>query len=190
MKRIILLVLMFSLFLLCSCRDSTTEISALRADMSALMDEVAELRNENSELKETLTNVTSSLDEIMLKIESSDNHPVFPDDSNANLPESITNEQNTEIVSDYMPAIPTQPLTEQQPEKPAVSAVQSPIIQESAPIESAPVIETTSANKIYITATGTKYHYSSTCNKGTYFESTLEEALAKGLTPCKKCAGG
>ena len=43
---------------------------------------------------------------------------------------------------------------------------------------------------IYITPTGTRYHYDSHCNGGTYIPSTLEEALARGLTPCKKCAGG
>lgn len=42
-------------------------------------------------------------------------------------------------------------------------------------------------HKIYITKTGKRYHYDNTCNGGKYFESTLEEALAKGLTPCNKC---
>ena len=42
-------------------------------------------------------------------------------------------------------------------------------------------------HKIYITKTGKRYHYDNTCDGGKYFESTLEEALAKGLTPCNKC---
>ncbi|WP_312045022.1 copper amine oxidase N-terminal domain-containing protein [Anaerotignum sp.] len=41
---------------------------------------------------------------------------------------------------------------------------------------------------VYITRTGKKYHFDSNCNGGTYFESTMENALAKGLTPCLKCA--
>lgn len=40
---------------------------------------------------------------------------------------------------------------------------------------------------IYVTETGKRYHYSSSCNGGTYYESTLEEALARDLTPCDKC---
>ncbi|WMI82063.1 copper amine oxidase N-terminal domain-containing protein [Anaerotignum sp. MB30-C6] len=40
---------------------------------------------------------------------------------------------------------------------------------------------------VYITRTGKKYHYDSTCNGGNYFSSTLDEALAMGLTPCSKC---
>lgn len=41
--------------------------------------------------------------------------------------------------------------------------------------------------QIYITRTGKRYHYDNSCNGGTYFESTLEEAKRKGLTPCNKC---
>lgn len=40
---------------------------------------------------------------------------------------------------------------------------------------------------IYVTRTGQRYHYNPNCNGGTYYESTLEEAQARGLTPCKKC---
>ena len=43
---------------------------------------------------------------------------------------------------------------------------------------------------VYITPTGKRYHYDNNCNGGTYIPSTMDEALAKGLTPCKKCAGG
>ena len=42
---------------------------------------------------------------------------------------------------------------------------------------------------IYVTRTGKKYHYDPHCNGGTYYESTLEEALARGLTACEKCVG-
>lgn len=40
---------------------------------------------------------------------------------------------------------------------------------------------------VYITKTGKRYHYDGTCNGGTYYESTLSEALGKGLTACEKC---
>lgn len=40
---------------------------------------------------------------------------------------------------------------------------------------------------VYITETGKRYHYDSNCNGGTYYASTLEEALSLGLTPCEKC---
>lgn len=47
--------------------------------------------------------------------------------------------------------------------------------------------EPTTGHKIYVTKTGKRYHYDPNCNGGTYYESTLEEALACGLTPCEKC---
>ena len=42
---------------------------------------------------------------------------------------------------------------------------------------------------VYVTPTGKRYHYSSSCNGGSYSPSTLDDALARGLTPCKKCIG-
>lgn len=40
---------------------------------------------------------------------------------------------------------------------------------------------------VYITRTGKKYHYSSTCNGGKYFPVKIEDALKKGMKPCIKC---
>lgn len=40
---------------------------------------------------------------------------------------------------------------------------------------------------IYVTKTGKRYHFSETCNAGTYYEATLAEAMGRGLTPCDKC---
>lgn len=42
-------------------------------------------------------------------------------------------------------------------------------------------------HKIYVTKTGKRYHYDPSCNGGTYYESTLAQAEARGLTPCQKC---
>lgn len=43
--------------------------------------------------------------------------------------------------------------------------------------------------QVYVTPTGKKYHYDSSCNGGNYSPSTLREAQDRGLTPCKKCVG-
>lgn len=40
---------------------------------------------------------------------------------------------------------------------------------------------------VYITRTGKRYHFNSSCNGGTYYASTLQDALSRGLTPCEKC---
>lgn len=42
---------------------------------------------------------------------------------------------------------------------------------------------------VYVTKSGKRYHYSSSCNGGTYYESTLEQAQKRHLTPCEKCVG-
>ena len=40
---------------------------------------------------------------------------------------------------------------------------------------------------VYITKSGTKYHYSYTCGGNEYYKCTIEQALDRGLSPCKKC---
>lgn len=82
------------------------------------------------------------------------------------------------------------------PEAPAQSV---PAVQ-PAPVTPAPQTGTTtspsvqtqetkpSGDIVYITRTGKRYHYSSSCNGGTYYESTLSQAKQRGLTPCQKCA--
>ncbi len=40
---------------------------------------------------------------------------------------------------------------------------------------------------VYITPTGSKYHYENPCGNGSYSPISLSEAKAMGLTACKKC---
>jgi hypothetical protein len=40
---------------------------------------------------------------------------------------------------------------------------------------------------VYITRTGSKYHYDATCNGGTYWPVPMETAIGMGLNPCEKC---
>ncbi|MPM86746.1 hypothetical protein SDC9_133837 [bioreactor metagenome] len=61
--------------------------------------------------------------------------------------------------------------------------------EQKAASETVRVTNTQKSNgrTIYVTPTGKRYHYDDSCNGGHYTESTLEEALSRGLTPCKKC---
>jgi uncharacterized protein YjdB len=46
----------------------------------------------------------------------------------------------------------------------------------------------TNSTKVYITATGSKYHRKAKCgNTKTSWQVTLSEAKSEGYTPCKKC---
>lgn len=55
--------------------------------------------------------------------------------------------------------------------------------------ENTTVVLTTpqSEHAIFITRTGSKYHYDNSCNGGTYWEVPLSTALGFGLKPCDKC---
>lgn len=73
-----------------------------------------------------------------------------------------------------------QPVEEPSPEEPPVEEAPQPELEpEPEPEPQGPMV--------YITKTGKRYHYSNSCNGGTYYASTLEEALRRGLTPCQKC---
>lgn len=88
---------------------------------------------------------------------------------------------------------PAQPAASQTPaETPAADPAPSPEPEpEPTPEpEPAPAENQANARTVYITPTGSKYHYDNSCNGGTYIPSTLAEAQSMGLTPCKKCAGG
>lgn len=55
--------------------------------------------------------------------------------------------------------------------------------------EPAPAPAQKNEKTVYVTKTGKRYHYDSSCNGGTYYPSTLTEAQNRGLTPCQKCVG-
>ncbi len=44
------------------------------------------------------------------------------------------------------------------------------------------------ADIVYITPTGTKYHFRASCAGKSAIEKNLTEALADGYAPCKRCA--
>lgn len=52
--------------------------------------------------------------------------------------------------------------------------------------EAAHAAEAPASEMVLVTPTGKKYH-NHVCGNGTYTESTLDAALARGLTPCAKC---
>ncbi len=190
MKKFVLfltfLVLSFSL---CSCNDNTTEVSALKADVLALLEDVSELKAQNEELKATIQSMNEQIQSlsqlVSLSIESSQNTSYDTTDvvPAANAP---NNEPVNEDSNDFE-ALESSP--------PSFAPVQSDSPSTSTEPETSTsqnTVETYSEDTmtVFITASGSRYHYSSNCGSGTYFESTLEDAMAKGLTACKKCAGG
>ena len=46
----------------------------------------------------------------------------------------------------------------------------------------------TQSKSVYITPTGKRYHFDPDCGGKNSYAATMDIALGKGLTPCKKCA--
>lgn len=84
-----------------------------------------------------------------------------------------------------------EPEPEPQESEPQVAVPDpAPAVTPEPEPEPAPQENQANSRTVYITPTGKRYHYDNNCNGGTYIPSTLAEAQAMGLTPCKKCAGG
>lgn len=75
------------------------------------------------------------------------------------------------------------------PEQTTQNSAQQTAAPVSTPVPT-PAPPTNQGTTIYVTETGKRYHYDPNCNGGTYYPSTLDAALARGLTPCQKCVGG
>lgn len=91
--------------------------------------------------------------------------------------ESITTKINTTTTTTTTEA--TAKATELVTERPAPPPTEPPT--------KAIIVVQEESRTVYYTETGSKYHYDSKCGRGTYYPCTLDEALDKGLEPCKKC---
>ena len=81
-----------------------------------------------------------------------------------------------------------EPPTESIATSPSSKAPTASVPESTAELQ--PSTNQSNERTVYVTETGSKYHYDNNCGNGTYYESTLQVALNRGLTPCKKCAGG
>ncbi|MGO5027597.1 DUF4236 domain-containing protein [Candidatus Agathobaculum pullicola] len=70
------------------------------------------------------------------------------------------------------------------------AAAQAAAEQQAAEEAAAAATAQTTGRMVYVTPTGKRYHYSASCAGKNATEATLEQAQARGLTPCKNCAGG
>ncbi len=198
MKRFVCFLLLLSLSVpLCSCRDNTTEVSAIKIDIIAIMEELSALKQENEELKAEIQSLHELINILHLQNNDTVENPIsavsetVPSESDSyddSFSQSLNEDFETQSTIESAP-----PILEDSPVLPEPGESPIPQPENSQPVVSEPemnsqISDTVEVNTIYITKSGSKYHFSSNCGSGTYFESTLTEALAKGLTPCKKCA--
>lgn len=213
MRKIILLRLtavLFVLLTLVSCSTKPTDTGVLRADLDAMRQELDKVIEENARLLIKIDELEIELEKQKLLLEETEAElaqmeaaipePSVPQPSEV-VPEAASepdpsasaptlDEPDMDTAPDLLPSgamlsaeLPENsqsPQESAQPEAEATSPAPTP--QPSQPV----VVGDT----VYITKTGKKYHTNPACNGGTYYECSLDDAIAKGLTPCKRCAGG
>lgn len=75
----------------------------------------------------------------------------------------------------------------QEAEAQRAAQAEEPLVEETqAPSATQP----DGAQAVYATPSGKRYHFDSACPGENGREITWDEVAARGLTPCKKCAGG
>lgn len=167
MKRFFTLLITFSIVLsLAACGGSTTEPS----DTAEPPTETEQLPEESPDRQESPA------------VEPAETETPAPVETSKPAPAPVETTPAAET-STPQPAEPAAP----KKDTAAFAAKAEP----AAPKQETPKQETTKANSrtVYVTKSGKRYHYDNSCNGGTYFESTMDEALARGLTPCQKCVG-
>ncbi|MBR5558865.1 MAG: hypothetical protein IKU72_01295 [Oscillospiraceae bacterium] len=169
MKRIILCVLcLLMVFSLASCGGETNDSSA-------------DVVIETYEVNKTTASVSSEKSSNWnVSVESSATEPV---EVSAEKPIEEPVEVPVEKPAEEPVKIPEEKPAEESVEVP----VEKPVMSVQKPTYSKQDSDEESTPAIYITKTGKRYHYDSTCGNGEYFPSTLSDAKNRGLTPCKKC---
>lgn len=100
---------------------------------------------------------------------------------------SIESNKLTFTVVDAKKAEEERIAAEKKAEEERIAAEQK-AAEEKAAVAAAQQPQQLNSRTVYVTPTGKRYHYSSSCGNGSYSTSTLDRATAMGLTPCKKCA--
>lgn len=142
----------------------------------------------------------------------------LPQEDPSQVEETVTPQEDAQDAPESVPedeTPPEDPEPAQEPAEAPESAQDAPEVQDPAPTQETPASEPaappetasepepepaatpepdpeppTNGRTVYITETGSKYHYDGNCGNGTYYPTTLDKAQSMGLTPCAKCAGG
>lgn len=72
----------------------------------------------------------------------------------------------------------------------AAQRAAQPETEEPPAEEMPPAVQPEGAQTVYASPSGKRYHFDSACPGENGREITWDEVTARGLTPCKKCAGG
>lgn len=211
-----LAALLVAILALAGCSTKSTDTGALRADLDALELELDRVVEENARLQLRVEDLEIELEKQKLTLQETETALAqIPSVSEPSGEEAVSMAApEEEPISEVESASSSEPeLVQSAAEEPTTEAAVEPSVSPEAAAETAensqpstevlqapeqeaePKSEAASSqvqvgNTVYITKTGKKYHTNPSCNGATYYECSLEDAIAKGLTPCKKCAGG
>lgn len=114
-------------------------------------------------------------------------------DISSNSSESQTSSEEKSVSSDTEHNVVSKPESKPAPpskRKPTPNPKPAPAPKpEPAPSPNT-ANDNTIGREVYITPTGKRYHFNSSCGGKNSYPTSLSKAKQMGLTPCKKCANG
>lgn len=81
-------------------------------------------------------------------------------------------------------------LQEAEAQRATQAETEEPPVEERPDTQTPSAVQPEGAQAVYATSNGKRYHFDSACPGENGREITWDEVVARGLTPCKKCAGG
>lgn len=81
-------------------------------------------------------------------------------------------------------------LEEAAAQRAAQPEAEEPAVEEQPDTQTPSATQPDGAQAVYAAPSGKRYHFDSACPGENGREITWDEVAARGLTPCKKCAGG
>ena len=156
--RLPILLVLFCIFLAsCSSGVPQVDYDALEAEYSALQDEYAILQSQYDDIQNQYTDLQTGYEQAKQEIET--------------LTAAVA-EAESKLAE------------EQQPQQASKTTTTAP----SSTASSSSGSSTSQSAMVWVSKTGSKYHSSSSCsNMKNPSQISLEDAQARGLTPCKKC---
>lgn len=151
--------------------DAQAEIALQEQINQAVAQALADKESEISDLQSQLEEAQSSLAETQLELQQTT--------ENLNQTKEQLSQSQSELTQ-----------TQNKLKKAQTSSSQTSSASSSSSVSSGSSRSAdsgiTNSQTVLITRTGSKYH-NQKCGNGTYYETTLNDALSRGLGPCKKC---
>ncbi len=191
------IILAFWSLILCIAIFLPADESSVTESKATAVEEVTTEKAENktesvlqTTQKESTTKSTSTQAQTTEKETTSEKNTTTKADVTTTKPtatKSTTAPATTRKETTTVKPTTTKPATTKAPTTTKATTTKAPTTAKPTTTKAPTTVDPDSRVTVYITPTGSKYHYENPCGNGTYSPISLADAKALGLTACEKC---